>query len=447
MDMRQVKELIQKKRDGLELETAEIEALVAGVSNGRVSDAQIAAFTMATWFRGMSLREQTALTFAMRDSGTVLRWPDLGGPVLDKHSTGGVGDLVSLVLGPVVAACGGYVPMISGRGLGHTGGTLDKLESIPGFNGELGIERFQKLVLDSGLAIVGQTSELVPADRRIYAVRDVTGTVASTPLIVSSILSKKLAEGLDALVMDIKYGCGAFMADVDAARKLGQQICRVAGMAGLACNALVTHMAQPLASCAGNALEVREAIRLLHGEARNRRLLDVVLALCAELLQLGGLAADLEEGRAAAGAAIDSGRAAERFARMVRGQGGPGNLLDKPDAHLPSAPLCRPVTAEGQGFVTAIDTTAVGMVVVQLGGGRHHAEDPVDPSVGLSELAALGQHIEAGVPIGFIHAASEADWQHAANALQRAYRLGAEPPAAEPVVACRVEGESVNATA
>ena len=427
---------------GLELDASEIEDLVAGVCTGRVSDAQIAAFTMATWFRGMNPREQMALTIAMRDSGAVLRWPGLDGPVLDKHSTGGVGDLVSLVLGPVVAACGGYVPMISGHGLGHTGGTLDKLESIPGFDTALSTRRLQEVVRECGVAIVGQTGELVPADRRFYAVRDVTATVASTPLIVSSILSKKLAEGLDALVLDIKYGCGAFMAGIEEARKLAVEISGAACAAGLPCNALVTNMDQPLASCAGNALEVREAVRVLRSEGNNARLLDVVLDLSAELLRLGGLAADAGAGRTAAEAALRSGRAAERFARMVQGQGGPAGLIDDPQAHLPRAPLSREVLAGATGFVTAIDTRATGMIVVGLGGGRHRAEDTVDPSVGLSGLADLGQKIEQGQPIGVVHAASEADWEQAANALRRAYRIGDEPPVTNPAVACLIEGES-----
>jgi len=442
--MHPVKDLLLKKRDGLELATAEIREFVAGVSSGRVCDAQIAAFTTAVWFRGMNRREQTDLTFAMRDSGTVLRWPGLDGPVLDKHSTGGVGDLVSLVLGPVVAACGGYVPMISGHGLGHTGGTLDKLESIPGFDSALSIECLQSLVRDCGLAIVGQTGELAPADRRIYAVRDVTATVASTPLIVSSILSKKLAEGLDALVMDIKYGCGAFSADAGAARELARDISQVASAAGLPCNALVTNMDQPLARCAGNALEVREAVRVLRGEVREGRLLEVVLELSAELLRLGGLAADAGAGRAAASAAIRSGRAAERFARMVCGQGGPTGLVDDPDAHLPVARLVRPVPSAAPGYVTAIDTRAVGMIVVGLGGGRRRSEDAIDPAVGLSGLTRLGQKVETGEALGVVHAANEADWERAAESLRRACRLGAGPPEVEPVVACRVEGDAVD---
>ena len=250
-------ELIAKKRDGAALASEEIAALVQGVISETVSDAQIAAFAMAVWFNGMDLDEQRALTLAMRDSGEVLSWEKLGGPVLDKHSTGGVGDLVSLVLGPVVAACGGFVPMISGRGLGHTGGTLDKLESIPGFSTTIGIEQFQQLVQNHGIAIIGQSAKLAPADRRFYAVRDVTATVNSVPLIVSSILSKKLAEGLDALVMDIKLGSGAFMREVGEARKLAQEICRVAMDSGLPCNALITDMHAPLAWSAGYSLEIR----------------------------------------------------------------------------------------------------------------------------------------------------------------------------------------------
>jgi thymidine phosphorylase len=440
--MHPVKEIILRKRDGAELGPDEIGAFVTGVREDRVCDAQIAAFCMAVWFRGMSLAEQRDLTFAMRDSGRVLQWPGLDGPVLDKHSTGGVGDLVSLVLGPVVAACGGFVPMISGRGLGHTGGTLDKLESIPGVDCALPVERFQRLVRDCGVAIVGQTAELAPADRRIYAVRDVTSTVAATPLIVSSILSKKLAEGLDGLVMDVKFGRGAFMPDVDAAQRLARDISGVAAAAGLRCNALVTDMDWPLAPCAGNALEVREAVRLLQGGGRDERLRELVQELSAEMLVLGGLAAGLDEGRSAAAQAIESGRAAERFARMVQGQGGPGDLLENSDAILPAARVVRPVTVEEAAQVAAIDVRALGTLVMDLGGGRHRSEDEVDPSVGLSELAQPGQWVDSGGPIGVIHAAGEADWERAAAALRRAYRLGETSARPDPVVACRIVGEN-----
>lgn len=436
--MHPVKELLHKKRDGAALESSEIAALVAGICDDTVTDAQIAAFAMATWFRGMTVDEQMALTLAMRDSGRVLQWHGLDGPVLDKHSTGGVGDLVSLILGPVMASCGAYVPMISGRSLGHTGGTLDKLESIPGFDTSPGIERFQRLVREHGLAIVGQSADLAPADRRMYAVRDVTATVSSPPLIVSSILSKKLAEGLDGLVMDIKFGSGAVMTDLEAARRLGAEICRVSQSAGLPCRALVTDMDQPLAWAAGNALEVLEVIRFLRGEARNERVLEVVLALCAELLQLGRLAAHVEQGRTLARAALDSGRAAEAFARMVSGQGGPADLLERPEAYLPQAAVCRPLLAEGMGFITAIDTRAVGMIVVELGGGRQRTDDRIDPAVGLSGLSGPQQPVVADTPLAVIHAASADDWKRAAAALREAVRLGPEPPPSAPLVHDRI---------
>ena len=436
--MHLAQELILKKREGLSLSSEEIVAFVAGICDRTVTDAQIAALAMATWFRGMSPQEQMALTLAIRDSGAVLQWPDLNGPVVDKHSTGGVGDLVSLILAPLLAACGAYVPMISGRGLGHTGGTLDKLESIPGFQSAPGIERLQQWVTEHGLAIVGQSADLVPADRRLYAVRDETATVASIPLIVSSILSKKLAEGLDALVMDIKFGSGAFMAGQNQAGELAQEICEVARAAGLPCHALITDMDQPLAWSAGNALEVREAIAFLRGDARNARLLAVVLELSAELLQLGGLAASLEEGRATAMKNLESGHAAERFSVMVNNQGGPAGLLENPDSSLPSAAVVRPVFAARNGFITRIDTRAVGMVVVRLGGGRLRTTDTIDPAVGLSALSALGQEIDDQKPLAVVHAASESAWEEAAAALEAAVRIGPERPAEKSVVAGRV---------
>jgi thymidine phosphorylase len=439
--MNLAEELILKKRDGLMLSAEEIISFVEGISNHLVSDVQIAAFTMATWFRGMSLEEQMALTLAMRDSGKVLAWKGLDGPVLDKHSTGGVGDLVSLILGPIVASCGAYVPMISGRGLGHSGGTLDKLESIPGFDTLPGVEKFQQLVRDHRIAIIGQTDDLAPADRRIYAVRDVTATVASPPLIISSILSKKLAEGLDGLVMDIKFGSGAFTPEPDEALKLAREISKLAYTAGLRCNALVTNMDQPLAWCAGNALEVHEAISFLRGDARHERLLSVVLALSGELLQLGGLASNTDEAGGMVQSSLDSGRAAEQFAIMVAAQGGPSGLLQDPRAFLPSAPVIRPVFAQRNGFISSIDTKSVGSTVVFLGGGRRRAEDTIDPAVGIAQIASVGQHVDSGVPLAFIHAASESSWEQAAARLQSSFEIGPERDAGLPVIYARVEGE------
>jgi thymidine phosphorylase len=445
MGMYAANELILKKRDGMALSREEIAAFVTGICDHSVTDAQLAAFAMATWFRGMEPDEQMALTLAMRDSGTVLDWSDLDGPVLDKHSTGGVGDMVSLLLAPVVAACGGYVPMISGRGLGHTGGTLDKLESIPGFVTAPGIARFQSLVKANGLAIVGQSSELVPADRRLYAVRDETATVSSVPLIVSSILSKKLAEGLDALVMDIKFGSGAFMQDPAEARRLARHICRVSHAAGVPCNALITDMGQPLAWSAGNALEVREAIGFLRGDARHPRLHGVLLALSAELLWLGGLAENRDRGQAMAGEALDSGRAAERFAAMVCGQGGPAHLLDDADHLLPSARVVAPVFSQSGGYVSRIDTRAIGLAVVQLGGGRQRAGDSIDHAVGFSGLAPVGQAVGPDAPFAVIHAENQGAWERAADAVRSAMTVGRERPAIDPVVHTRVTGDALDA--
>ena len=439
--MNLAEELILKKRDGLTLSAEEIISFVEGISNHLVSDAQIAAFTMATWFRGMSLEEQMALTLAMRDSGEVLAWAGLDGPVLDKHSTGGVGDLVSLILGPIVASCGAYVPMISGRGLGHSGGTLDKLESIPGFDTLPGVERFQQMVRDHRIAIIGQTDDLAPADRRIYAVRDVTATVASPPLIISSILSKKLAEGLDGLVMDIKFGSGAFTPEPSEALKLAQEISKLACTAGLACNALVTNMDQPLAWSAGNALEVHEAVRFLRGDARHERLLHVVLALSSELLQLGGLAGSSDEAVEMVQSSLDSGRAAEQFAIMVAAQGGPSSLLQEPEVFLPLAPVIRPVFADSSGFISAIDTKAVGSTVVYLGGGRRRAEDTIDPSVGIAQIVGVGQQVDSGIPLAYIHAASESGWEQAAARLKSSFQIGSEHDSGLPVIYARVEGE------
>ena len=440
--MNLAEELILKKRDGLALSAEEIISFVGGISNHLVSDAQIAAFTMATWFRGMCLEERMALTLAMRDSGEVLAWTGLDGPVLDKHSTGGVGDLVSLILGPVVASCGAYIPMISGRGLGHSGGTLDKLESIPGFHTLPGIEKFQQLVRDHHIAIIGQTDDLAPADRRIYAVRDVTATVASPPLIIASILSKKLAEGLDGLVMDIKFGSGAFTPEPDEALKLAREISGLACAAGLPCNALVTDMDQPLAWSAGNALEVLEAVRFLRGDARHERLHSVVLSLSSELLQLGGLASNPDEAREMVRSSLDSGRAAEQFAIMVAAQGGPSSLLQDPEAFLPSAPVIRPVFANTSGYICSIDTKAVGSAVIYLGGGRQRVEDMIDPAVGIAQIANVGQSVDSGIPLAYIHAASESTWERAAALLKSSFQIGPGQNAGHPVIYARVEGES-----
>src|SRR5215213_3336812 len=352
-----VPDLIRIKRDGGELAEDQIRALVTGIADGSVSDAQVGALAMAVVLRGMTPAERIALTGAMRDSGDVLDWADAGlpGPALDKHSTGGVGDKVSLLLAPIVAACGGAVPMISGRGLGHTGGTLDKLDSIPGYDSTPDLDRFRQAVARAGCAIVGQTARLAPADRRLYAIRDATGTVESLPLIVASILSKKLAAGLDALVMDVKVGSGAFMPTRAEADELARAIVEVAQGNGLPTSALITDMNQILGRTAGNAVEVRESIDHLTGAASDPRLREATVALSAELLRLGGVEPDEPSARAAAERALDGGAAAERFAAMVAELGGPADLLDAPDRHLPSAPVTVEARPAEPGSVGSID--------------------------------------------------------------------------------------------
>jgi len=422
-----VAELIRRKRDGGELAVAEIEELVAGISSGSVTDAQVGALAMAIVWRGMTGAERIALTGAMTRSGDLLEWAGTGlaGPVLDKHSTGGVGDKVSLLLAPIVAACGAAVPMISGRGLGHTGGTLDKLESIPGYEVAPDPDRLRAVVARAGCAIIGQTAALAPADRRLYAIRDATGTVESIPLIVASILSKKLAAGLDGLVIDVKVGSGAFLPDLDRARELAGAIVEVARGNGLPTSALLTDMNQVLGRTAGNAVEVRESIDHLTGAASDERLREVTLALSAELLVLGGVLPDLRAARAAAERALDGGGAAERFAAMVAELGGPADLIEHPDRHLVRAPVVRAVDPVEDGQVISVDVRAVGIAIIDLGGGRRRETDSIDHAVGLSEVAGVGERVEpGGRPLAIVHARDEAGAERAAGALRGAVTLG-----------------------
>jgi len=430
-------EIIRRKRDGGVLSATEIEAFVEGLTAGRVSEGQAAALAMAVVFRGLSVEERVALTRAMTHSGEVLAW-DLPGPVLDKHSTGGVGDAVSLALAPAVAACGGFVPMISGRGLGHTGGTLDKLDSIPGYVSQPSIEVFRRVVREVGCAIIGQTASLAPADRRLYAIRDVTGTVESLDLITASILSKKLAAGLEALVMDVKFGSGAFMTEVDDARALAQSLVLVANGAGLKTSALLSDMNQPLASAAGNALEVAYVADYLTGRQREARFHEVTVALAAEMLVLGGLAPDAEAAQAAVEEAFDSGRAAEVFSRMVRALGGPADLLDV-DRLRDRASIVREVAPERAGVVQAVATREIGVAVVALGGGRTNPQDAIDPAVGFTGLAAIGQRVGASQPLGLVHARTEAAAEAGAAALRQAYRVADGAAAPGPLILERVD--------
>ena len=433
-------EIIRKKRNGEALSTQEIQFFVQGITNNTIGEGQIAALAMAVYFKDMTMDERVALTCAMRDSGMVLTWDhlNLGGPIVDKHSTGGVGDVVSLMLGPMVAACGGFVPMISGRGLGHTGGTLDKLDAIPGYQTSVDNDRFLKVVKEAGVAIIGQTGDLAPADKRIYAVRDITATVESIAMITGSILSKKLASGLEALVMDVKVGSGAFMPTFEASEELAKSIVAVANGAGCRTSALLTDMNQVLASSAGNSVEVREAVRYLTGEYRNPRIHEVTMALCAEMLISAGLASDERDARTKLQAVLDNGKAAEIFGRMVTGLGGPADFMERYDAYLPKAAIVRPVFAANSGFVTAMDTRELGLAVVAMGGGRRAAGDKLDYAVGLTDFIRLGQSVDADKPIAMIHAQTEEQYAQAASMVQAAVRIGGERPEALPEVYRRI---------
>ena len=428
-------EVIRKKRDGAALSNEEIAFLVGGITDGGLSDAQVGALAMAFFLRGLAPDERIALTRAMRDSGTVLDW-DLDRPVVDKHSTGGVGDKVSLILAPVLAACGAAVPMISGRGLGHTGGTLDKLDSIPGYQSVPATEVIKRVVRETGCAIVGQTADLAPADRRLYAVRDATGTVESIPLIVASILSKKLAEGLDALVLDVKTGSGAFMAAREDAQKLAEALVEVARGAGLDTVALITDMDEVLGTTAGNALEVRESVDHLTGARREPRLHEVTVALAAAALVQARLASDEDGAREQVEKVLGDGSAAETFGRMVSALGGPNDFMEKTE--LPAASVTRPVAPERPGYVDRVDARAVGLVVTALGGNRRREDDQIDYGVGLSDVAPIGAEVGPDRPLALVHARGDASATEAATALLGAVHVSDEPPAERRVLLGRV---------
>lgn len=425
-------EIIRRKRDGQALSLEEIQFMVDGITNGQLSDSQIGAFAMAVYFNSMNGTEATALTCAMRDSGQVLNWDHLNlpGPVVDKHSTGGVGDLTSLLLGPMVAACGGHVPMISGRGLGHTGGTLDKLEAIPNYSISPTSQQFESIVKDVGIAIIGQTGELAPADKRLYGIRDVTATVESIPLITASILSKKLASGLEALVMDVKAGSGAFMPNFAQSKALAESIVEVANAAGVKCCALLTDMNQPLAPSAGNAVEIAETLRYLKGDTSAHRLHQVTKALASEMLLSSGLANSQQEAEDKLAASISSGAALERFAKMVSALGGPCDFVERSEHYLPQAKVVKPVSAKQSGMVKQLDCRELGMAVVGLGGGRSVPGAAIDHSVGISELVELGDVVDKGQNLLMLHANDEDAWQAAAKQIQQAIKLD-EPSSAQ----------------
>ncbi|MCS4308354.1 thymidine phosphorylase [Rheinheimera pacifica] len=409
-------EIIKTKRNGGNLNQAEIQQFVRGLTDDSFSEGQVAALAMAIYLNGMQTDEIVALTLGMRDSGTVLNWQGkLNGPVVDKHSTGGVGDKVTLMLAPMVAACGAFMPSIAGRGLGHTGGTVDKLETIPGYSCTQPLEKIQQLLPELGCVIVGQSSQLAPADRRLYAIRDVTATVESIPLITASILSKKLSEGLDALVMDVKIGNGAIMRSVDDASALATSIVNVANGAGVPTRALLTDMNQILGTTAGNALEVIETLDYLTGKYREPRLHQVTLELGANMLQLGGLYQDKASAIAALEQSLSSGKAAEIFARMVAALGGPADLIEKPQQYLAAAPVVQDIIAPQSGYLSYHNTVGLGMAVVRLGGGRSHPSQQIDPAVGFSHILPAGSKVQQGDVIAKVHAGSKDAATGAAN--------------------------------
>ena len=429
--------ILAKLRDGERLTEAEIFWFAEGLASGDVTDSQAGAFAMAVCTRGLGPEGRVQLTNAMRNSGDRLKW-DLDGPVLDKHSTGGIGDCVSLLLAPALAACGAYVPMISGRGLGHTGGTLDKLEAIPGYRTQVSIEDLQEIVADIGCAIVGATADIAPADRRLYAVRDVTGTVESIDLITASILSKKLAAGLEALVLDVKVGSGAFMADPADAHDLAESLVRTAQGAGCMTSALITDMNQPLVGSAGNALEVIEVMEALTGDDMSSDLMRVTVALCGEVLALGGLAADAADGEERIRDAFTSGQAAETFGEMVAELGGPSDFVDRWRDRLPAAKVMVDIHADETGYVEAIDARALGEAVVQLGGGRLRQDDRLDLAVGLSDISRIGQALDGRAPLLRIHAASEDDARAVAAQVRAAFTISGSEVAPPPLIHERI---------
>ncbi len=430
-----IDDIIRKKRNGGELSDAEIDTFVAGLA-AEMPPAQAAAMAMAIYFRSMTEDETAAMTRAMARSGDIIDWraENLSGPVADKHSTGGVGDKVSLMLAPIMAACGCFVPMISGRGLGHSGGTLDKLESIPGYDAQPGVDAFKRVVKSVGCAIIGQTDALAPADRRLYAIRDVTATVESIPLITASILSKKIAGGNQALIMDIKLGSGAFMPSRDAARALAESIVATGARTGLKTRALITDMNEPLGRTAGNAVEVAETVGYLTGADREPRLDAVTKALCIDMLALTGLETDSRAAGERIENAIVSGKAAEIFAHMIAALGGPADFMDRSETYFPKAALTTPVYPSEGGYLSKIDARRVGMAVVGLGGGRARAEDAIDPAVGFTDIAPIGEHVGADRPLAMAHASSEDDLARAIAEYQKACTIAQSPPKDRPLI-------------
>ncbi len=419
-------EIIRKKRDKKSLSKEEINFFIKGVANGKIADSQIGSLTMAIFLNGLNKKETADLTLSMRNSGNTLKWGMH--PVIDKHSSGGVGDKVSLMLAPMLAACGGFVPMISGRGLGHTGGTLDKFDSIPGYQTMPDNKLFVDTVKKVGCAIIGQTGKLAPADKKIYAIRDVSATVESIPLITASILSKKLAAGLDCLVMDLKCGNGAFMSSFKDARTLAKSIVEVASLAGTKCTALLTDMNQVLGHTAGNALEVIEAVEYLNGTYRDPRLHETTLALCAELLVSSKLQKDLKSARQILQKNLDNGKALEKFSQMVAALKGPKDFVEKYQKHLPKTKISRPIFAEKAGFVESMNTRNIGLSIINLKGGRTHPEQKLDYATGFTRFCQIGDNVNSKTPLCIIHAQDEKSFAQAETEIKNNIKISSKKP-------------------
>lgn len=436
-------ELIRKKRDGKELSREEIEFIVSGYTRSEIPDYQVSAFLMASLLRGLSRTETAALTHAMLNSGKVLDFAEIAGSKVDKHSTGGVGDKTSLMLAPIVAAGGVNVPMVSGRGLGHTGGTLDKLEAIPGFNVNLELDEFRRIVAKIGCAMIGQTRDLAPADKKFYALRDVTGTVESPSLICASIMSKKLAEGIDGLVLDVKTGSGAFMKNPKDSEFLAEMMVETGERMGKKMVALITDMDQPLGRYIGNALEVVECVEILRGKfTASEDLVELTLELCGWMFFIGGRSASKNEGRALATELIRSGKALEKFRTLVREQGGNVGSIDDLTL-LPQAACRKQILAAASGFVSAIECERMGIAGVILGGGRFTKEDRVDPAVGIVLHKKVGAAVSVGEPLCTVHYDSAERFVEAEQVIMASYSIGAQKPQVRALVQKVIQGKSI----
>jgi thymidine phosphorylase len=429
-------DIIRTKRDGNSLNDAQIDDFVNGLADGSIPAEQVSALAMAVFINGMSFEEAGRLTLGMANSGAVLDWTAeaFDGPIVDKHSTGGVGDKVSFLLAPIAAACGCYVPMISGRGLGHTGGTVDKIECIPGYQSMPDTALFKQVVKSVGCAVIGQTAEFAPADKRLYAIRDVTATVDSVPLITASILAKKIAGGLDGLVMDVKVGSGAFMPTVERASELAESIIGTAAQAGLKTHAILTDMNEVLGDTAGNALEIIESIRYLKDDYRESRLNQVTLSLCAEMLLLSGAEQDKERAMQRVEEAVTSGRAAEKFGQMIAGLGGPVDFIDHYENYLSVAPIIQPVYPLLSGVLSTVDAIQMGNAIIELGGGRRVMGDALDLAVGLTDIAHIGDTVDKSRPLAVIHGASDAKVKAAATIIQNACAVSEPGVTKNPVI-------------